>query len=365
MARSREQWSGVTAQRDEPAPSVDNIRPRADRRVPRRARGARSVHALTQPAGCAQACAERSRVNTRAIFGFAMFAAVVSAAVATSHSPAFLWAGRPVQGLLGGDYLHELSGAELQNTVAGLVSGGAAQPLVTAPTSLAPEVLAVFLHDELATEDVRTHGTDAFPVLQKLMADSPASLSVPFTTRTASLRCLVHRTPSTPAPRPGVPRCVSLPRTALHCWDPLAHLSPATEQPAPARPAIAMLDPLRCDGSFEGATRVAADQAERYLEQHPALATNGKTDVLLIPLPASVQPGKRATAFLEHDALVGRVAAVRLLTRPPTPIPDLAPSLPLPLTLLLTLTLTLTPTPTLIPPSPLTPTLAPDPNPRP
>ena len=118
----------------------------------------------------------------------------------------------------------------------------------TAPTSLAPEVLAVFLHDELATEDVRTHGTDAFPVLQKLMADSPASLSVPFTTRTASL-------------------------------------------------------------SFEGATRVAADQAERYLEQHPALATNGKTDVLLIPLPASVQPGKRATAFLEHDALVGRVAA--------------------------------------------------------
>ena len=66
---------------------------------------------------------------------------------------------------------------------------------------------------------------------------------------------------------------------------------------------------MRCCASFEGATRVAADEAERYLEQHPALATNGKTDVLLIPLPASGQPGKRGAAFLEHDALVGRVAA--------------------------------------------------------
>ena len=68
---------------------------------------------------------------------------------------------------------------------------------------------------------------------------------------------------------------------------------------------------MRCCASFEGATRVAADEAERYLEQHPALATNGKTDVLLIPLPASSggQPGQRGAAFLEHDALVGRVAA--------------------------------------------------------
>jgi len=175
--------------------------------------------------------------------------AVVSAAAATSHSPAFLWSGRPSAGLLGGDYLHELSGAELQNTVAVLVSGTVTQPLVT-KVATNPEVLAVFLHDELATEDVRTHGTDAFPVLQKLMADSPSSVSVPFTTRSASL-------------------------------------------------------------SFEGATRVAADEAERYLEQHPALATNGKTDVLLIPLPASSggQPGQRGAAFLEHDALVGRVAA--------------------------------------------------------
>ena len=56
---------------------------------------------------------------------------------------------------------------------------------------------------------------------------------------------------------------------------------------------------------------MAADQAERYLEQHPALATNGQADVLLIPLPASVQQGKQGkrVAFLEHDALVGRVAA--------------------------------------------------------
>ena len=168
-------------------------------------------------------------------------AAIVSAAAASQHSPAFLWSGRPGAGLLGGDYLHELSGVELQNTVAGLASGAVTQPLVTKAAATKPEVVAVFLHDELATEDVRTHGSAGFPVLQKLMADSPSSLSVPFTTRPASLR-------------------------------------------------------------FEGATRVAAEEAERYLEQHPALATNGKADVLLIPLP------KKQDALLEHDALVGRVS---------------------------------------------------------
>jgi len=126
--------------------------------------------------------------------------AVVSAAAATSHSPAFLWSGRPSAGLLGGDYLHEVSGAELQNTVAGLVSGAVAQPLLNKAAASTPEVLAVFLHDELATEDVRTRGADAFPVLQKLMADSPSSLSVPFTTRSGALRSAPK--PASPPPRP-------------------------------------------------------------------------------------------------------------------------------------------------------------------
>ena len=173
--------------------------------------------------------------------------AIVSAAAASQHSPAFLWSGRPSAGLLGGDYLHELSGVELQNTVAGLASGAVTQPLVTKAAATKPEVVAVFLHDELATEDVRTHGSAGFPVLQKLMADSPSSLSVPFTTRPASLR-------------------------------------------------------------FEGATRVAAEEAERYLEQHPALATNGKADVLLIPLP------KKQDALLEHDALVHDALVGRVST---------------------------------------------------
>ena len=39
--------------------------------------------------------------------------AIVSAAAASQHSPAFLWSGRPGAGLVGGDYLHELSGVEL------------------------------------------------------------------------------------------------------------------------------------------------------------------------------------------------------------------------------------------------------------
>jgi len=168
---------------------------------------------------------------------------------AGSHSPAFIWSGRPGAGLLGGDYLHEVTGTELQKTVEGLASGAVAQPLLNKVPAGTPEVLAVFLHDELATDDVRTHGTNAFPVLQKLMADSPTSLSIPFTTRTGSL-------------------------------------------------------------SFEGATRVAADQAERYLEQNPTLATNGKTDVLLIPLRVDARANPlRAHGFAEHDALVGRVAA--------------------------------------------------------
>ena len=128
-----------------------------------------------------------------------VFAVLVAATVAT-HSPAFLWSGRPSAGLLGGDYLHEVSGAELQNTIAGLTSGAVAHPLVTKAAAVTPEVLAVFLHDELATEDVRTRGTDAFPVLQKLMADSPSSLSVPFTTRSGALRSAPK--PASPPPRP-------------------------------------------------------------------------------------------------------------------------------------------------------------------
>jgi hypothetical protein len=168
-------------------------------------------------------------------------------AVATAHSPAFLWSGMRSNQNAGlwseGDYHHEVSGAELQNAVAALASRTVAQPLVNKVPEVAPEVLTVFLHDELATDDVRTRGTSEFPVLQNLMAESPTSLEVPFTTRTGALR-------------------------------------------------------------FDGATSVAAEQAERYLEQFPALSTNGKTDVLLIPLPANA-PGK----FAEHDALVGRVAA--------------------------------------------------------
>ena len=158
--------------------------------------------------------------------------AVVSAAAATSHSPAFLWSGRPSAGLVGGDYLHELSGAELQNTVAGLVSGTVTQPLVT-KAAAKPEVLAVFLHDELATEDVRTHGTDAFPVLQKLMADSPSSVSVPFTTRSASLRCLVHRLSGTPRPPSAARSALRLPAA------PCSSLpgSPGASLPCPAAPA--------------------------------------------------------------------------------------------------------------------------------
>ena len=49
-------------------------------------------------------------------------------------------------------------------------------------------MLTIFLHDELATDDVRALGSNAFPHMQKLMKDSPASLSVPFTTRTGPLR---------------------------------------------------------------------------------------------------------------------------------------------------------------------------------
>lgn len=168
----------------------------------------------------------------------------IATAVHGGHSPAFFWSGRPSTGPSGGNYLHEVSGAALQSAVAGLASGTAAQPFLPKPRK-APEVQVVFLFDELGTDDVRSLGTSAFPVLQKLMADSPSSLAVPFTTRQGALR-------------------------------------------------------------FQGATNVPLDSAEQFLTAFPELAENGKTDIMLIQLPSSVQAGKH-DGLAEHDALVGRV----------------------------------------------------------
>ena len=45
---------------------------------------------------------------------------------------------------------------------------------------------------------------------------------------------------------------------------------------------------------------------EQFLTAFPELAENGKTDIMLIQLPSSVQAGKH-DGLAEHDALVGRV----------------------------------------------------------
>jgi hypothetical protein len=176
-------------------------------------------------------------------------------AVYGEHTPAFLW-GRSGVGLHdGGDYLHEVSGAELQKTVTGLARGAGAQPLVSSSKEK-PEVLTIFLHDELATDDVRALGSNAFPHMQKLMKDSPASLSVPFTTRTGPLR-------------------------------------------------------------FDGATTVPADQAEQFMDRSPTWAKNGKTDIMLVNLPTGSRGGfaehdefvSRVTASV-HKATGGNYVAL-------------------------------------------------------
>jgi len=168
---------------------------------------------------------------------------MLSIAVA-SHSPAFFWAGRPNMGPSGGEFLHEVSGTALQSAVGALAHGSASQPFLTKPGK-APEFQVIFLFDELATGDVRSLGASAFPTLQKLLADSPSSLAVPFTTRHGALR-------------------------------------------------------------FEGATNVPLESAEQFLTKFPELAANGITDTMLVQLPSSVQGGKH-DGLSEHDALVGRV----------------------------------------------------------
>ena len=85
-------------------------------------------------------------------------ASIFLVASGAAHSPAFLWSGRSGAGLAGGDYLHEVSGADLQKTIAGLTTGAPAQGPLFFPAKT-PEVITIFLHDELTTEDVRTLGT--------------------------------------------------------------------------------------------------------------------------------------------------------------------------------------------------------------
>lgn len=171
--------------------------------------------------------------------------AVIAGAGAAAYSPAFLWAGRPGMGLVGNtDHLAEVHGAELQQAVAGWARASAA-PLLSGPVQ-APEVQVIFLYDQLSTEDVRALGSTSFPKLHKLMVDSPSSLSIPFTTRVAPL-------------------------------------------------------------TFEGATSVPLAAAETYLAENPSLVTNGKSDILLVQVPTSVQAGERD--YPAQDAAIGRVAA--------------------------------------------------------
>jgi len=166
-----------------------------------------------------------------------------------SHSPAFFWSGRANMGLAGGDHFNEIGGADLQQAITALSGATSLPPLVSSAPAQAPEVQVVFMYDMLSTEDVRSHGGAAFPKLQKLMAEAPSSLSVPFTTRSAS------------AP--------------LH---------------------------------FAGAKVVPAAYAESYLTEYPQLAKNGKTDIMLVNLPMSVKAGKRDD-YIANDDLVGRVTA--------------------------------------------------------
>ena len=149
-------------------------------------------------------------------------------------------------GLVGNtDHLAEVHGAELQQAMAGWASASTAAPLLSGPVQ-APEVQVVFLYDQLSTEDVRALGSTSFPKLHKLMIDSPSSLSIPFTTRAAPL-------------------------------------------------------------TFEGVTSVPLAAAETYLAENPSLATNGKSDMLLVQVPTSVQAGERD--YPAQDAAIGRVAA--------------------------------------------------------
>jgi len=165
-----------------------------------------------------------------------------------SHSPAFFWSGRPGMGLAGGDYLHEASGADLQRAVSAMGRAAAQEPLLSKPAQ-SPEVQLVFLYDELGTEDVRTLGKSAFPKLHKRIAESPSSLSVPFTTRSKV--------------------------------------------------------PLR----FEGATNVPVAKAEEHLANFPKLATNGKTDILLVQLPvrSEMDMVEKREHFAAQDDMVERV----------------------------------------------------------
>ena len=86
-------------------------------------------------------------------------------------------------------------------------------------------------------------------------------------------------TPQYAPPSPGIRP------TPRHRLSRNPHTAPSSQlRPLPVPTTPPPTSHLRLPRSFEGATRVAADEAERYLEQHPGLASNGKADVLLIPL---------------------------------------------------------------------------------
>jgi len=106
-------------------------------------------------------------------------------------------------------------------------------------------VQLVFLADELHTEAVREHGA-GLKNLDNLLRTSASSLSVPFTTRTED-----------------VPRI------------------------------------------FDGATRVSAGEAEKYLTEHPTLYHNGVPDVVVVELKAG---SKEALTMV--DSLIGRLSHV-------------------------------------------------------
>lgn len=174
----------------------------------------------------------------------ALSAFSAASAAASDFTPAFFWSQREIGLGRNAEHLHTVSAQDLEGAV-DAITKGKKSALLQSGEHPAPEVQLVFLADELHTETIREHGA-GLKNLDHLLKTSTSSLSVPFTTRSAD-----------------VPRM------------------------------------------FDGATRVAASEAEKYLTEHATLYHNGVPDVLVVELKAGSKEALTAV-----DGLIGRISHV-------------------------------------------------------
>eukprot|EP00742_Colponemidia_sp_Colp-10_P001929 GILJ01002060.1.p1 GENE.GILJ01002060.1~~GILJ01002060.1.p1 ORF type:complete len:312 (+),score=67.54 GILJ01002060.1:93-1028(+) len=115
------------------------------------------------------------------------FALLASVCVASDAVPTLLWSGKSHFDGVNKQHVNHMNSAELLQALHALGTNSQHAALNSAELRTKPEIVTIFLKDNLRTDDLVRGRADSFEALKSLMQQSSSSLSIPYCFREQAL----------------------------------------------------------------------------------------------------------------------------------------------------------------------------------